>query len=441
MTREKNTPYKATPADKWALYGTWAILAIIALTTHGVAIVLHGLVQFMTGDIANLQSGHYGYEWMLPTVLGAIVVAVPIMAVASWLAGKLYGKATSNSMQRRTMGLRKLDGATALVVKTTVWRDILEETYARAILLGIATVPLGALIGKTAAFYVLFVFGALPQVLEYRHMYHAEREQMQLGRLWPQLVGMIILATVFAQFGLVASILVHVLYNLVLASLDRYTAHARRGAWRVIAGSSTFVMTGLTGLLVMSTTPRQILHLQVSGFYGYLWASLLFSGLLMLVLELLMYDPEPLEVGLVRKVPVGPSISEAIYKGKYRVVTDEQKPSTVQLFAGEVFNALSATLVTCMFVLLAHSLDHLFGPIPRVYWITIVAAPVVLMYLFGSRSVSINGTARLVWENAPVLLLIISAFPVIGFWPAAAVSICRELACRLVRRSIRYVGM
>lgn len=382
-----------------------------------------------------------GMSGCCPAVLGAIVIAVPLMAAASWLAEKLYGKATSNYAQRRTMGLRKLNGATVLVVKATVWRDILEETYARAILLGLATVPLGALIGESGAFYALFALGAVPQVWEYRSMYRDKREQKQFGRLLPQFAGMVILAVVFAQFGLIASVLVHVLYNLVLASLDRYTAQARRGAGRVVVGSVLLAAGGLAGLVLLGETPWHIANLQFSGFYGYLWASLFFSGLLMLVLELLLYDPEPLEAALVRKVPVGPNVAEAIYKGNYRVETHEFKPTTTQLFAGEIANALPATFFTCVFVLLANGLDYLFGPIPRVYWVAIVAVPAVLMYLFGGRSLSVNGTARLVWENAPVLLLIISAFPVIGFWPAVGVSLCREVACRLVRRSIRYAGM
>src|SRR6476469_1131384 len=106
-------PNRATLADRWAMIGTWLIVAIIANTTGGVAIILRGLGQFFTADIAGLKNAHYPYELILPAVLGAITIAVPMVFAIVWLADKLYGASSSSTLQRRTMGLRKVDGATA----------------------------------------------------------------------------------------------------------------------------------------------------------------------------------------------------------------------------------------------------------------------------------------------------------------------------------------
>lgn len=439
-TPSDDEPYRATLHDKWALAGTWLILASIAGITNGITTALHGLVQFFTGDVAGLKDTHYGHDLFLPAVLGSIVIAVPLLFAASWVAERVYGKATSNYMQRRTMTLRKVDGATVHIVRATAVRDVVEELFARGFLLGLLALPFGSLIGQTVAFYVLFGLSAIPQVLAYHHMYRDEKEQRQLGRLAPHFLGMVILAVAFVQFGLLASVLVHLLYNLVLASLDRFTAYNRQGVKRVIIGSSILVILGVGELLLQGLSPIEILHLEFTSFHHYLWAVLCLSGLLMLVLELLMYDPEPLEVGLVRRVPAGPSSAEAVYKGHFRVVTEEVKPSTTQLFAGEIANAFLATATTCMWAILVYGVANVFV-VPPFYWIAMVAVPAVLCYIFGSRSVSVNGTARVVWENGPVLILVISAFPVIGFWPTVAVSVCREIACRLIRRPIRYAGM
>jgi hypothetical protein len=438
MRTSAHTSYRATLADTWAAIGSWLIIALIAGGTGGIGIILRGLGQFFTADISGLTTTHYPYELMLPAVLGAITIAVPLIFTISWLADKLYGKATLSSLQRRTMGLRKIDGATVAIFKVTVVSDVIEELFARGFLLGLLTIPLGMLIGETAAFYVLIVCNTLPYVVRLHYMHHDERRQHPLSQLAPQFMAMIILAVIFVQFGLVASVLVHLLYNLLLVSTDRFTAGTRRGTSRVLIASSLLIVIGLGGYLASGQSWELLLHLPYASFFEYLWASMFFSGVLLLILELLLYDPEPLNVSIVHKVPAGPSVSEAIFKGHYQLKTDEIKPTTMQLFSGEIANAFLATGGTCLCVLLVNFVAT-FWPLPPNYWFTAVASLAVPLYIFGSRSVSFNGTARLVWENGPILLLVISAFPVIGFWPAASIALARELVCRLIRRPIRYI--
>lgn len=433
-----NAPYKPTLADKWAIGGTWVILAVIASLTHGLGITLQGLWQFASGNVAALKATPYDYEWLLPAVLGSVVIAIPLMLAADWLAQRVYGKATSNIFQRRTMGLRKVPGATGLLLAVTVKRDVIDELWARGFILGLLALPLGTVIGEVPAFYLLFTASAIPQILEYRHHYQDKKEQRQLGRLLPQFFGMVILAVIFVQFGLLASVIVHVLYNLVLASLDRFTARQRQGIWRVFVASGLLTIVSFA---LLNEPFSRITHFEFYDFYHYLWAVLGLSGLLMFVLELLLYDPEPKEGYLPpHKVPTGPSVAEAIFKNHYRLESTPVHFTTRDLFVSEISNAIQATFVLCVWVGVGYTVIH-FLPAAQPYWLAIVATPAVFFYIAGSSSVSINGTARLVWENAPVLLLIIQAFLVLGFWPGVLIMVVRELVCRLIRRPIRYAGL
>lgn len=431
--------YRMTLGDRWAIFGTWAVLLVVSWWSGGLAMVAAGLRQFFTADIAGLQQSAHPGSLFLPTVIGAIAVGLPLAAAFGWIATALYGKAQSNWLQRRTAHLPRLHGSSALMFKAIVWRDLVDELFARGFVLGLLLAPLSKILGLPMAFYLLFAISATPVLVESLRRYGSEKEQQQLLRVLPQYLMVIVLSVVLVQYGLIASILVHLGYNLVLASVDRYSARRRAGTGRVIIGSLLLIAVSFIGL---DKPLNDIAHLQLHGFADYVWGMLFFSGVLMLMLELLMYDPETLEAkSSIRRTPTNLS-AETIFKGTvtYDVAVTEVRPTTAQLFWGELANSVMAPAVICILVavigLVTAPLHLAFGT-----WLAVTALFTVPFYIFGGGAVSINGTARLFWENTPILLLGLSAFPVLGFWPTAVALVLREIPCRLIRRSIRYAGM
>ncbi|HSX30276.1 MAG TPA: hypothetical protein VLE73_06995 [Candidatus Saccharimonadales bacterium] len=437
MSPQNDKPYKITLGSTWAFVGTWLGLALLGWTTGGTQVMVWGLGHFITGDVMALQQAHYGVRGIIPLAIGAVVVTIPLVLAIGGLVTLALGKTKNNVLQRRTMVLPKLYDATPLLIKSTVWEDIVDELFARGFLLGVLTIPLGWLIGPVWALYIMLFVSAVLQTRQFRHMYQKESGARQAARLLPQFAGLIIFAVVFVLAGLAASVLAHVLYTLALASLDRIATGKRVGRWRVIAAS---IVIAVGGWLLSESAPGQLAIPSSLHFWPYLGFVWFVSGISMLVVELLLYDPEPREVLLTRKVPNGSSLAEAMYKGHFTVQTTERTVDTFGLFAGEILNGVAATAVTCAFVLLGNTLQH-FLHFGTDVWLAVVGLPAVTVYVMGSTSYSLNATARHVWENAPALLLVVYAFAALGFWQGVAIALIRELCVRLARRSLRYASI
>jgi hypothetical protein len=361
-------PVKAT--GFWTMAGTWGILLAISIVSGSLAKVTYAAYSFVTGDLDSIRNlGSFGFTYF-SFVAGILVYMLPM----GWVFGLVVHafsptESHLDSFQDRFRTPRQTFFFLMLLL-------VGEELFARALFLGLG----GMLFTSDTAYYILFFLGNGLWAAVHLYNFKANKDRKKFWLVLPQFVGGVFLTVTFASYGLLAAILAHVAYDMLLFCMDRIDKF-NLGEGLVVAYN--VVLLALSWIFLDENIFALEQWLSFDGQYtipgwtfnDYLWAVVFVYAALTIIAELLLYDLEPLyDISDLTTRALGSLILIGIIFGLYWLM-------------GLVVSDVAS----------------------RLYVIT-------LLIMFSVKTVSGSGLARVFWVSVPVALTVLSACFAVGFW-------------------------
>jgi hypothetical protein len=372
--------FRRTLPGLWTLTGTWALLTGFALAQHG----FHAFLPLVWKVLSGQGAGIVRIDGPRPDVLPALAAAISVqvllaavmVAVVRVTVGLPAGRKEQTVRAEVASSVFPAHGEVQSRFRPVMITLLVEELWARWLFLGL----LGSVFGGTVMFYLLFLVGNGTWALVHLANYKDKRHRRQLIRVLPQFAGGILLTAVFAGYGLVAALMVHVGYDMLLFCV--YRSRAVRldrlliAAYNVVLAGIAWVFMDkpLTDLLQWLRTDT-VAALPGWDWWDYFWVVLFVCSALAVLAEFLLYDAEP-------------SVSAGL------------------------FDTLRATLIVLPG---SNAAFWLMGFVTDSAGIRILVIAIALLMIF-SKSASGSGVARIFWFDIPVLAIELCAVFALASW-------------------------
>ena len=379
-TKQKPAVYRKGLVSWYSMGATWVVITGFALWQQGFHALFPLLWDLLSGQGAGIVRIDGPRPDVLPALAAAISIQLPLVCLALVVIQATVGTSTSakaRSVKASVVStIFPVHGEVQSRFRPVMITLVIEELWARWLFLGV----LGSVFDGTVMFYLLFLAGNGTWALVHLLNFKDKRHRRQLIRVLPQFAAGIVLTAVFAGYGLVAAVMVHVAYDMLLFCLYRSrTVHIGRlviGAYNaVLAGIAwVFMDKPLSDMLQWLRTDT-VTALPGWGLWDYFWAVLFVCAVLAVVAEALLYDAEP-------------SVSAGL------------------------FDTLKGTLIVLPG---ANAAFWLMGFVTDSAGIRILVIAIALLMIF-AKSASGSGVARIFWFDIPVLAIELCAVFALASW-------------------------
>lgn len=382
-----STPAKPRPAvyrkglaNWYTMTATWVVLTTFALWQRGFHDLFPLIGKVLGGQGAGIVRIDGPRPDVLPVLAAAISIQIPLAFVALAVVNATVGAATGAKVRSAKASVASTifpaHGEVQSRFRAVMIVLVIEELWARWLFLGV----LGSVLDGTVWFYLLFLAGNGTWALLHLLNFKDKRHRRQLIRVFPQFAGGIVLTAVFAGYGLVAAVMVHVGYDMLLFCMYRSReVHLGRlviAAYNAVLAAVAWVFLGKPlGDMLQWLRTDTVAALPGWGVADYFWAVLFVCSVLAVVAELLLYDAEP-------------SVSAGL------------------------FDTLRATLIVLPG---ANAAFWLMGFVTDSAGIRILVIAIALLMIF-STSASGSGVARIFWFDIPVLAIELCAVFALASW-------------------------
>ncbi len=273
------------------LAGTWVVLAIFAWATGGMVLFCHIASKFFTGNLSELRA--YGERTQsAPAIVATVVVMVPTMVTTIPLLSKVLG--TSHRDTNRTKRANREFALHMLVLfgEEFIFRFLLLDSLRKILHLE-----------SGLSFFLLSFAGNM--IWSALHLLLLRVNVKKWLLVLPVFfLGGVFFTMIYASYGFFASVLTHIIYDMVFFSVYCQTPFW----WHKYILLCRYHLTWLSGMvLCLSTMSSHSLRetyqmlLQVSSQgdvlsgwrpYELFLVAILLTSLVSLLLELLWYDRE-----------------------------------------------------------------------------------------------------------------------------------------------------
>ncbi len=363
-------------SGSWTIFGTWVLMFVYALMTHGFSDLFSVAGDFFTGDLEGARA-HSTLMRMAPMIAATVVIMVPVITQLTvpivHAVHKMKGEHANTSLFV-TQAPKEQFRATMIALYQ-------EEVFARLLFLGTLTQIPG--LRGTFGFYLLVLLGNLSFGLIHWTNFK-DKADRKLIMVLPQFVGGLFLTLVYIPYGFFGALMAHVIFDMVLFAGDRKDVfnlgeillcvyHALGLAF----SSYMFIVRNHNSLLDI----KQWFVDQSSGFaltgwtfWDYMWCIIMVTSGVSLIAELLLYDREG-----------GMTFQDAL-----------KDWATIGLFP------------SASFILVMGLQNEYHGNV------MIIIFAMAMVASFGVKSASGSGVARVFWESLLIISLLISSIMALG---------------------------
>lgn len=371
------TLFKKGTLGWYSLIATWALITGFALGQRGFHALLPLLGDLLSGGGAGIARIDGPRSDVLPVLAAAVSIQVPVAYALLGIVVATVGMPGRNRKAKVASSMFPAHGEVQSRFRGLIITLFVEELWARWLFLGV----IGSAFEGPVMFYLLFLIGngvwAAVHLTNYQ-----DKQDRQLVRVLPQFASGIVLTAVFAGYGLVAALMVHIAYDMVIFCLYRTRAFDLS---RPVIATYNVVLAGIAWVFMDKPLTDMLQWLRTDtvaelpgwSWWDYFWAVLFVCAVLAVIAEILMYDAEP-------------SVSAGL------------------------FDTLKATLIVLPG---ANAAFWLMGFVTDSAGIRILLIALTLLMIF-SKSASGSGVARIFWFDLPVLAIELCAVFALASWAA-----------------------
>ena len=382
-TPEEPPKKVATPSQSsWTAIGTWFLLTVYAALNHGYQEFWPLLRDLLTGH-ANATQLHTGLLLHMAPIIAAMVSIALVLVVPVGVIVSTMVKFTPEQHKGTEMFVARKPKYQFM---ETMLGLTSEELIARWLFIGMGS-KLHAL-DNALGFYLLFFMGNLAWAL--LHVANLKDVKLSVYQKFifvlPQFIGGVLFTAVYVPFGLLGAFLAHVVYDVILFSMDR-RGRFNLGERLVIGYHAAIAMLAACFFIPDGHDIRDIKAWFINnttsfalpgwGFRDYVCATLLVVSITTIAAELLHYDREG-----------GATFGEAIRDWWHY----------------SEFLAFGFVLLTATQGLTTHT------PFPLVARISVLS----IVGAFVIKSASGSGVARIFWECLLITSMAIGAMYALG---------------------------
>ncbi len=365
---------------QFSAFGTLILLALVAWNAGVFGPIFSDLLLLVTGNVRAIEAGDKNFLFMIPVLLGVVVIELP----CSILAGHL---------QNRILGSRKGEHAVDEMLKnmkdgnhffTFFVLVLVEELVFRWLFLGLLTKI--SFFSGTIAFYGLCVVGVVIFALMHLSNYK-NSEDRNILRALPHFVGGIFLAYVFVKYGLLAAILTHFASNAV--AFATYKVQRANIVDGMLVGYSLLCAAASYALMDKPLSEMAVWFINTPvfqipgwGFRDYFLVSVFLPSCLSATFGLLLYDR-----GNAGKDETG-------------------------VLASIGYQLAAAPIIIGLLFLIYWGFGFVITNVS--YRVLILA----IIFCFLHRGASANAMSRTFWSSLPTRYISICIMEALGFWAA-----------------------
>ena len=377
--------------DRLALTGLWSALG---LTLTLFAITRIGGVHYweIVSEMFKLFSGNIdvvptGDQTLLASLLEVIAVVLMTLLFAIVLGAIFSRGAKSYDLESLEKLLDKGPWALFLTV-------VLEELFTRGLFLGILT----QILTGERWFYALFLLGNGLWAFAHTRNFQDSKDRSPF-RVLPQFVAGFSFTYIFVRHGIVAAIFAHYLYDVIVVSLRKEKMPSKATVltlgYYIAVGFVFWSAMKWRNLTFFDLSPwvnGDMVPLDDYHFIDYLILLVTVDCIVAIVACLLLLDPVDLE----------------------KTILDKIKDRNIIAFSAVV--SMIAAGTAGLILLGNWLLSFMIGSV------TIRAIVLTIFQTLQSRTSSGSSLARVTIVTLPAVFLAVSAFTVLGFWPAFGLS-------------------
>ncbi|PIP69304.1 hypothetical protein COW91_00220 [Candidatus Nomurabacteria bacterium CG22_combo_CG10-13_8_21_14_all_32_8] len=209
MKKKNNVPVMELMGIFSAL-GTLGLLALISWKAGVFRMVINELKLLISGEFQEISKNHTSFVMMFLVIFVVVILNIIYSFCLLTLISKILGKSGKHTASETL----KERGSKYLFFSFFAEASA-EELVARWFFLRLLTKI--TFLSGTVAFYVLFLIGNSLWALIHLSNYK-KREDRKILRVLPQFIGGIFYTYIFLKYGLLATVLEHVVFNIILLS-------------------------------------------------------------------------------------------------------------------------------------------------------------------------------------------------------------------------------